>query len=342
MGYPARVLLSGHRAIQVVRHTLRVAACIAVLGAAPAARLAFPAQAPPDVLDAAAIADVVSGVAKAVAEEYFDPPVGASVALRLHDYLGRDRYESLRTRAELASALTRDLFEATSDKHLFVLAGTPASPAAAAESREARGRRENFGVREAVILPGNVGYLNMTSFYRANEAGDAIASAMQKLVAADALIIDMRENTGGAPDTVALLAGYLFDTQGKPLFDIVDRAGTRTNYATPADRDLPRNERRPVYVLTASRTFSAGEGLAFILQDERRATIVGERTAGAANPGRSYPAGHGVDVNVPNGQVLTTRSGRNWEGLGVVPDVMTTAAEARERALELVRGGAAR
>ena len=100
-----------------------LAACLAALVMASAAHHPVSAQAPPATLDAAAIADVVSGVAKAVADEYFDPPVGASVALRLHDYLARDRYESLRTRAELASALTRDLFEATSDKHLFVLAG---------------------------------------------------------------------------------------------------------------------------------------------------------------------------------------------------------------------------
>jgi len=290
------------------------------------------------VLEPGVVREVVEGVAKAVAEEYFDPGLGAAVGLRLHDYLGSGRYDTLRTRETLASALTRDLFEATSDKHLAVShAAAPASAPAPEAAREERGRRENFGVREATPLAGNVGYLNLTSFYRANEAGAAIGAAMRTLAGADALIIDLRQNAGGAPDTVALLAGYLFDTPGKPLFDIVDRSGERRTYATPGEQDMPRNGSRPVFVLTSARTFSAGEGLAFILQDEGRATVVGERTAGAANPGRAYPAGHGFEVVVPNGSVQTTHSGRNWEGMGVVPDVMTTAAEAKDRAFELAR-----
>lgn len=316
-----------------------IALCLLVLGGnlAPHGALAQTA----DDLEPDVMREVVEGVARAVADEYFDPAVGATVGLRLDGYLGSGRYDTLRTREALASALTRDLFEATSDKHLAVmLVSAPTSAPASESAREERGRRENFGVREATVLPGNIGYLNVTSFYRANEAGGAIAEAMKTLAGAEALIIDMRQNGGGAPDTVSLLAGYLFDTPGKPLFDIVDRSGERRQYATPQDQDLPRNERRPVFVLTSARTFSAGEGLAFILQDERRATIVGERTAGAANPGRAYPAGHGFEVIVPNGSVQTARSGRNWEGMGVVPDVMTPADAARDRAYEMARTAA--
>jgi len=64
---------------------------------------------------------------------------------------------------------------------------------------------------------------------------------------------------------------------------------------------------------------------------------VGERTPGAANPGRSYPAGADFEVTVPNGRVRTATSGGNWEGVGVTPDVVTSAETAQAAALELAK-----
>ena len=172
--------------------------------------------------------------------------------------------------------------------------------------------------------------LNLSSFYRADEARAALAAAMRLLARADALIVDMPEN-GGAPDTVALLAAYLFDVPGKPLFQIVPRSGDSQLYTTPMQDVDPRDGARPVSV-TSARTFSAGEGFAFILQEEHRAVVVGEQTAGAANPGRAYPAGDDFEVTVPNGQVRTSTSQRNWEGTGVKPDVAVPAAQAQTKA----------
>ena len=64
------------------------------------------------------------------------------------------------------------------------------------------------------------------------------------------------------------------------------------------------------------------------LQERRRAIVVGERSAGAANPGRPYPVSARLEVTVPNGQVRTAFSGRNWEGKGVTPDVSVSAGDA--------------
>jgi hypothetical protein len=103
-------------------------------------------------------------------------------------------------------------------------------------------------------------------------------------------------------------------------------AGRR--YATESPGVPDRNETRPVYVLTAERTFSAGEGFAFLLQERRRAEVIGEATAGAANPGRPYPVGVRLEVTVPNGHVRTAVTGRNWEGAGVIPDVRVAGSDA--------------
>ena len=54
----------------------------------------------------------------------------------------------------------------------------------------------------------------------------------------------------------------------------------------------------------------------FLLQDLKRATVIGERTVGAANPDRAYPVNEWFEITVPNGQALTIPSRRNWKGAG--------------------------
>lgn len=283
-------------------------------------------------LDPAFVKVTVESLGAMISKEYFDPKVGADVDAALKRSLAEGRYARAADDQTLARLLNRDLYAATHDKHLNVEArlDVPAererSTAQADESRALTVRRSNAGVRRIEILPGNVGYLEMTNFFRPEEAGDAIATAMQTLSHADALILDMRANGGGSPGTVALLVSYLLDP-GVPLWDIVHRAPEGPDhYATAA---VSRHDaKRPVYVLTSASTFSGGEGLAFILQERHRAEVVGEVTAGAANAGRPYRVNARFSVTIPNGQVKSAVGGGNWEGAGVAPDVKTPAADA--------------
>src|SRR4051812_10344373 len=106
---------------------------------------------------------------------------------------------------------------------------------------------------------------------------------MHVLRNADALILDLRTNDGGSPEMVARVISYLLVQPDLPLFAIAHRSGPAELYAT-ASRSLPdANGSRPLYVLMSTRTFSAGEGLAFLLHERKRGEIVGETTAGAAS-----------------------------------------------------------
>jgi hypothetical protein len=303
------------------------------------------AQRPGRQVDRELVRSTVENVANIVQREYFDPDVAARVSTSLKEGLAGGRYDDAPTLKTLADRLTRDLYAVTRDKHLAVTVvqnetavATPGEPPG--QSRKERGRRENFGVQRVEILAGNVGYLNLTAFYRPDEARDTLSAAMRTLRWADALILDLRANGGGAPETAALLSSYFFDTAELPLFTIVDRAGEARLFATEKTPPPERNESRPLYVLTSAQTFSAGEGVAFVLQERQRAEIVGETTAGAANPGRPYSVNSDFDVTVPNGKVVTAVTGRNWEGSGVKPDVPAPAADglriAHKRALSKV------
>lgn len=54
-------------------------------------------------------------------------------------------------------------------------------------------------------------------------------------------------------------------------------------------------------MLTSSTTFSGAEELAYDLQALNRATIVGERTGGGANAGKSFMVHPHLQLDVPTG-----------------------------------------
>jgi len=155
-------------------------------------------------LDAALVASTVTEVAAIVAREYMDAEAGRRFADALIRGSAGRRYRP-QTASQLAERLTRDLFEQSRDKHLAVTLVQRTLPGGTAvPSREEQVRQANAGVQRVEVLPGNVGYLNLTAFWRTNEARDVIATAMSLLARADALILDMRENNGGRPSWRAI------------------------------------------------------------------------------------------------------------------------------------------
>jgi retinol-binding protein 3 len=281
--------------------------------------------------DSKCVQNTVESVASIVSREYVDADAGERVDAVLRKWLADGRYRDVTSPEQLSTMLTRDLFTASDDKHLFVTV-IPQAGASAKKGenpdREEKGRHTNFGVQRAEIMVGNVGYLNLTSFYRREEGADAVCAGLRLLANADALILDLRENIGGSPDTAVLVISHILNAANVPLFEVSSRSGAIMRFATEQNPVLPRKADRPVYVLTSEHTWSAGEGVAFLLQERHRAEVVGETTAGAANPGQPSEINARFQVNVPNGKVKSAVRGGNWEGTGVVPDVKTPASDA--------------
>ena len=170
-------------------------------------------------------AATVRTLGEVLKREYIDVDVAEKADAALQRALTEGRYAGASTPDALARLLNRDLQDVTHDKHIWVEVVAPAPPsapptrsAADADAARAEGvRRSNAGVRRLEILRGNVGYLDLSSFFRPEEARDTITLAMRLLSKADALIIDMRRNGGGSPGTVAHLLGYLLDAPGATL-----------------------------------------------------------------------------------------------------------------------------
>jgi hypothetical protein len=294
-------------------------------------------------MDNAAATALVEQVKSLVEENYVFPDIAAKVSAVLAEGLRAERYPA-GPPSLLAEAVTADLQSVNGDKHLRLKYHEEAQPAWTpdddAEEIAALTRwagQACGGVACAQRLPGNVGYLDLQPLlFPVALCGEVVAAAMTLLASTDALIIDLRQCLGGDPHMVAFLISYLWDHEAVELSGSRDRDGRITQARTLAYVPGRRfGKDKPAYVLTSGTTFSGGEHLAFDLKELGRATIVGERTGGGAHPREGWMIHPHLEVTIPKWAAVSPRTGGNWEGTGVSPDVETTAAQAHDTACQL-------
>ncbi len=215
-------------------------------------------------------------------------------------------------------------------------------------------RRMNFGFDKIsfddVSIPGKtIATMSIRGFVPSKnpEICAAIAEIMSSIAIADALIVDLRTNGGGDPNTVAFIESYILGHAPQHLLDFVDRDGkVQDSFSTLAEKDLPAGSTlfgssKPLFVLTTNKTISGGEDMAYSLQAFKRASAVigegNEATARAANPvtkprficeeefGKMW-----WRVGVPNLKPVHEITGTNWEGVGWKGDVVAGKGEWEE------------
>ena len=230
---------------------------------------------------------------------------------------------------EFADAINRTLLNASRDKHLVVLyQPAPTAPPEAATPPVEPRERLNFGFGKLERLRGNVGYLELLSFSDLRQQSADTASALLSTLANfDAIILDVRRNSGGNTPMVAFIATYFFDAPLVRLTDIYWRDTNETSqFRTTAFVPGRRSARQPLYILTSASTFSAAEDFAYSLQSLKRALVVGETTGGGAHssrgPQRLSPSFTAV---IPVGRSVSPITKTNWAGTGVTPDIKTSA-----------------
>jgi C-terminal processing protease CtpA/Prc len=204
---------------------------------------------------------------------------------------------------------------------------------------EADNRRQNYGFKKVEILSGNIGYIDLTGFFRKDNAEATVASAMGFLANTEGIIIDLRRNGGGSPAMVQLICSYFFGEKPVHLNSLYWRQGDRTQeFWTLKSIKGQRMPNKALYVLTSRNTFSAAEEFSYNMQNLKRATLVGETTGGGANPGGGFPVENMFVMFVPTGRAINPITKTNWEGVGVVPHIKTKASNALNRAhLELMK-----
>jgi len=281
---------------------------------------------------------VVEELGQQLRAKYVFPDAGTSLADALRAREAAGAYAAAKDVNAFASALASDMRTLGKDGHFNVIHAPdfkqrPAGQVPTAQeldsAREEAGRY-GYGIDNLARLPGNVGYMELRGFGPTELVGDALSAAMTVLSGTDAMILDLRRNGGGEPNTVAYLMSHFFaHGDERHLNDLYSRATDSTRQYWTSPSVGPRYT-KPVYVLTSKRTFSGGEECAYDFQTQKRGVIVGESTGGGSNPGDMYPVGAGFAAFIPDGRAINPITRTNWEHVGVKPDIAVPAADAKK------------
>jgi Peptidase family S41/N-terminal domain of Peptidase_S41 in eukaryotic IRBP len=281
---------------------------------------------------------VIRSVIANLKEHYVVLAVARRMAAALLTHERAGDYSGVKDGAMFAGFLTKSLREVSNDLHLEVVyirntlpqTSTGPSPERMAAYRRAM-QEYNCTFEPAQILPDNIGYLKLNSFPDPSICEATAQAAMSSLNRADAIIFDLRQNRGGYPSMVMLIASYLFD---HPEYMYNPREMTEqcwTKSPVPGNRLADK----PVFVLTSSRTFSGAEHFSYDLKMLKRATLVGEKTAGATDVGVFHRIDDHFGIGIREAKTINPYSEPDWAVNGVQPDIRVSAADALATAEKL-------
>jgi Peptidase family S41 len=279
-----------------------------------AVTVVLPAGAPAQttlVLTAATRQAALTAIESAIRTTYVFPELRAPLVAKLEAQAEGHRYDTPDPNV-FAQRVTDDMSSVAHDGHLYLdydpveYAALMAPPGSAAGMEAYYGAiaiRQNSGLTEMKILPGNIRYLKITHFeWTPNLTPAAYDDAGRFLQNGDAIIIDLRSNGGGDSDAA--------DYFGKALID--------------------PNKGKPIYILVDGHVASAAEAVAYGVQAAKEATVVGSATYGAANNNKKLPVAPAFVLSVSYNRPVNSITKTNWEGTGVVPDIPVAGSVALE------------
>jgi tetratricopeptide (TPR) repeat protein len=278
---------------------------------------------------------IIMKIGKLLVDNYVETETALACNRFLTEKAEDDGYDELTHPREFAKQLNKDLRKIHNDRHIRIQFISPEgrdfeinNPKLFFLLRTQERFKENMGIREIKILSGNVGYLDLHSFEPLDLAREKLLNTLRLLQDVDALIIDLRNNNGGNPATVQFLCSWFFD-QSLHLNSIYWRYSDYTEeFWTIEDIGIKKRPILPLFILTGSKTFSAAEEFAYNMKVQKRAILIGTKTAGGANPGYTFSISDQFNIFIPTGRSVNPITGTNWEGVGVTPDISTKSSNA--------------
>lgn len=194
------------------------------------------------------------------------------------------------------------------------------------------------------ILEGNIGYLRIDHIL-GEEAAEKVGPLLleliwNKILPTSALIFDLRYTGSGEISGLPYIVSYFTNTE--PLIHIDSVYDRPTNTTTKLmSLSTLLGERygltKPLIILTSKNTNGIAEDVAYCLKNLKRATIVGEKTAGGSVKLDKIKVGDtDFYVTVPTAKSINPITGSTWEVVGVKPDVEVNAEDALATAIKIV------
>jgi hypothetical protein len=289
--------------------------------------------------------EVIRCLSEKLRAYYIFQDVAKKICACLQKHFDDGDYNDIAEGEFFAYALTTHMQEICQDEHLWVKWHSEPLPDGEEalrlskewrEEQQLQAKLNNYDFHKVERLAGNVGYVDIRYFHRPSWAGDIAVAAMNFLANMGAIIIDLRKCSGGYPGMVSLVSSYLLGEEPLLLSSIYWRDDDKTQqYWTLPYVPGQRLDNKPLYVLVSKETFSGGEGFAYDMQARKRGIIIGDQTDGGAHPGASYRLDQHFEAFIPIGCLTHPITKRDWEGLGVTPDVPVSSEQALKMAYKM-------
>ena len=279
----------------------------------------------------------VQQLATILAEHYVLPNVAASLATSLKQAETAGHFDHIQHQAQFVDEVGQWLREQSKDGHLGLELTKDYGEVTHVRHETDEKRINNYAFEQLKILPGNIGYLKMNKFVQANEAFAMASHALHFVSRSDALIIDLRESVGGSPELVRFLVSHFVPAK-TVLWRLQDRQSVElTEVKAISLPNVEALQQMPLYILQHKNLASAGEFFGYTLQQQGRATIIGETSAGLAHYTGAMAVNDWLFVRIPLSRPLFPKTSDNFEQRGVKPDIVVTADAALTRALLEIR-----
>ena len=235
-----------------------------------------------------------------------------------------------------ASNLTKDIRQVSGDHHFYIEVTAEQEDNDWIEEWRQSGGVMGQGVTHVQVFKGNIGYIRIKSFFGLEAAYPFYRAAFDLVADTDALVLDLRDNHGGSPETAWPLQWTFFEPGMASPIKMESRVEAIAPREEPPVLWARYGTERLVFVLVNKDTFSAPEAVAYTLQTTGRATIIGESSGGGAHmlDGGVALSG-GFTVYTPTKRPVSTITGENWEGIGVTPNIQVSGSDALTTALNL-------
>ena len=317
--------------------------------------------APPPALAADEVsANVIAETYAALLErDYVYPETGKRYAAAIRAGIAAGRYASLIGEA-LGKAIDQDVNAVSPDGHLRLRApeapeAPEAAEAAAAANAGPSRRAQKLPIEQAGWIAPGIAFVRFNVFPMDGDVTAQTAKFMADHADAKAIIFDIRTHNGGGLDQMDVIFPWLFseptrlvtmatrasvDARGGSPIDglasmrmVKGNPGmvTREHWVAPGADARLRDAK--VYVLTSGASASAAEHFALAMKHTGRGTLVGAPTAGANHFGTGEDLGNGYAAFIPVGRTYDPKTGKDWEGVGVAPDIPVMPADALLRVL---------
>lgn len=334
-----------------------IASVLLAAGFVPAQAVATPPSvvSAPSAPSAVALAagegrDVALKLAKELTSNFVYPDQGAAYADMLRKNASTGRYDK-GTRGDLVRLINDDLMAVHKDGHLHLSVTEPGDGDGGGDG----GPKLPPPIQSARTIAPGIGYIRFSAFFGTEEEMAGVRKWLAANRDAKTLIFDLRNHHGGGleeqdaifsaiygketPLLRMAMAKVIYDKYGSPMgkaaslkFVTDGDKVIATHTALPGD-DSPLR-RAKVYVLVSNKSASAAEHFALALKSSGRATLIGEATAGANHFGGPAEITDHFNVWMPVGRTYDIRTGKDWEGSGVAPDIAVDPKDALVVALE--------